>query len=169
MTELDLKTVLDDVRSRDTALLTMLLATDRQAMALFRVYVTLTAALVSVAIATIYGEALHFDIWITAGSSVAALGLSISCWFCIQSIKTATIALPGKGAEFWQWVIRYDIAKDTVLEAYLQQSLCGQNNNLEVNRQSSYWLRQAKRLGVASLVLGSIIVIVGMSGLAAIF
>lgn len=168
MDKFDLKTILDDVRSRDTALLTMLLATDRQAMALFRVYVTLTAALVSVAIAVIFGDALRFDIWVAAGSGAAALGLSISCWFCIQTIKTATVALPGKGAEFWQWAIRDDITKDAVIEAYLQQSLCGQNNNLEVNRQSSYWLRQAKRLGVASLVLGSIIVIVGMFGLASI-
>src|SRR5690606_34033520 len=103
MSKFDLKTVLDDVRSRDAALLTMLLATDRQAMALFRVYVPLAAALVSAALAATFEASWYQDARISAGAGTTAAGLAIACWYCIQAITTAAVAIPGKGAEFWQW------------------------------------------------------------------
>lgn len=165
MPKLDMKIILDDVRSRDTALLTMLLATDRQAMALFRVYVTLTAALASAALAAMFGAAPYLGFWAVFGAGTMAMCLTLACWYCIQTVKTATVALPGKGAEFWQWALRDDVTEEAVITAYLGQSLNGQDNNLAVNQQSSSYLRMAKRLGVASIVLGSMIVVLGASGL----
>lgn len=168
MAKVDLKILLDDVRARDAALLSMLLTTDRQAMALFRVYVPLAAALVSAALAATFKVYWYLDGWIATGAGSAALVLALACWYCIQAMKTATVAVPGKGAEFWQWATRDDIDEDVALAAYLDQSLKGQDNNFKVNRRSSNCLRMAKRLGVASIILGSGIVLVGTSGLAAI-
>ncbi|WP_376709095.1 hypothetical protein [Pseudochrobactrum lubricantis] len=165
MSKLDMKIILDDVRSRDAALLTMLLATDRQAMALFRVYVTLTVALASAALAGMIGAAPYLGVWVVIAAGTMAGCLTLACWYCIQAIKTATVALPGKGAEFWQWASRDDVTEEAVIAAYLEQSLNGQDNNFAVNQQSSSYLRMAKRLGVASIVLGSIIVVLGASGL----
>lgn len=166
MPKLDLKSVLDDVRARDAALLAMLLSNDRQAMALFRVYVTIAAALASAALAATLKVGWYPDFWVAAGAGATALGLSIACLLCIQAMKSAKVAMPGKGAEFWQWASREDVAEKAILDAYLAQSLFGQDNNFYINRRSSAYLQRAKRLGVASIVLGSAIVLIGASGIA---
>jgi hypothetical protein len=166
MAKFDPKIILDDVRSRDVALLTILLATDRQAVALFRVYVTLAAALISAAVAGAIKANEAVDVWITVGVGLSASGLARACWYCIVAIKTAKVGMPGKGAEFWQWARRDDISEDVALDAYLNQALTAQDTNIEVNRRSSNCLRMAKRLGVGSVALGAIVLLIGLSGFA---
>lgn len=168
MASFDLKIVLDDIRSRDAALLTMLLATDRQAVALFRVYVTLAAALISASVAGMLNPNWSLGSWVAAGVGTTALGLALACWYCIKAIRTAKVGLPGKGAEFWQWAQRDDVTEEVAVGAYLVQSLNAQSTNFEVNRSSSACLRRAKRIGVASVALGAFVVLFGLTGAASI-
>lgn len=167
MAKFDPKIMLDDIRARDVALQNMLLATDRQAVSLFRVYVTLAAAIISASVAGIMRDDSLIDSWVLIGVGLTASGLALACWFCIWAIRTAKVGLPGKGAEFWQWARRDDIEDDVALDAYLAQTLEAQSVNLEVNRRSSSCLRKAKRLGVWSVIAGATIILVGLSGFAA--
>lgn len=168
MAEIELKTILDDVRGRDNALLTMLLATDRQAVSIFRVYVTLTLAVVSAAVAGLFNRNFAAEPWVLGGAGVVVSGLSLACWFCIMTIRSAQVALPGRGAEFWSWARDPKVTMDDFLDAYLAQSLSAQNNNHDVNSRASWYLRYAKRIGVWSVVLGALLVSLGVSGLGAI-
>ena len=166
MATFDPKIILDDIRARDVALLNMLLATDRQAVSLFRVYVTMAAALVSAAVAGVLKQGHTVDVWLTSGVVIAASGLALACWLCIRAIRTAQVGMPGKGAEFWLWARREDVNEDVALDAYLSQSLAAQDINLEVNRRSSSCLRKAKRVGVWSVATGALVILFGLSGFA---
>lgn len=170
MAKIDLKTVLDDVRARDAAILNLLLVTDQRALALFRIYVTLAAALGSAAVASVVGQGKPplAENWVAHSASVAAIGLLIGCAFCLSSMKTAKIAFPGKGAEFWQWATG-DVEEPEVIKAYLAQSMTGQNNNLDVNAVASRSLRMAKRLGPMSVGAGGLVALAGAIGWTASF
>lgn len=166
MSKFDLKVVLDDVRARDTALLNMIVAIDRQALALFRIYVTLAVALGSAAVAGAYSSTANVNSWIVWGAGSAALGLAVGCHFCITTVRSAKLGVPGKNADFWKWALRDDISEEAMVDAYLKYSDDAQQQNYRVNDQSTRSMRIAKRLGVASVVIGGSIAIAGATGLA---
>lgn len=169
--KIDLKNILDDIRARDAAILNLLLVTDQRALALFRIYVTLAAALGSAAVASVVGEGKQplAQNWVAHSASVAAIGLLIGCAYCLSAMKTAKIAFPGKGAEFWQWARGDDVQESALIDAYLAQSLAGQNQNLEVNAVTSKALRMAKRLGPISVGAGGLVALAGAIGWTASF
>ncbi|TQI72901.1 hypothetical protein FHT98_0621 [Bosea sp. AK1] len=170
MAKIDLKNILDDIRARDAAILNLLLVTDQRSLALFRIYVTLAAALASAAVASVVGEgkAPLAQNWVAHSASVAAIGLLIGCAYCLAAMKTAKIAFPGKGAEFWQWATG-DVEEPDLIQAYLAQSLAGQSNNFDVNTVASKALRMAKRLGPISVGAGGLVALAGAVGWTASF
>src|SRR5690606_29655615 len=99
-----LQVALDDARARQTALLQLIYFTDQQAMSLLRLYVT-------IAVATATGAATGFapNSWIpmaaSIGLTVVSIALLVGCYFCFQAMKTAELALPGRGADFWKAVV----------------------------------------------------------------
>lgn len=155
----DLKIVLDDVRARDVALVNLITFTDRQAMALFRVYVTVGAATAVAAASGILGvdPLLHF-----AGPSTAAIALTLAlaCYFCLRAMVPTEIGLPGRPAEFWQWSIDERVHLEDVLSYYLDQAKAVQDRNRKTNKRGAAALTWAKRLGImapaAGLLVGAI-------------
>lgn len=163
MAKFDLKIVFDDVRGRDAALLNVILASDRQAVALFRVFVTLVVALVSATVAASLSSNVSLT-WGTIGGAVCAIGgLCAACWQCIRAIRTANMALPGKRAEFWQWAMREDVDEETAVKAYLGQSKDAQDTNHKVNTQSAASLKLAKLMAVTAVALSAVVVLVERS------
>ncbi|WP_454655114.1 hypothetical protein [Bosea beijingensis] len=162
MPKVDLKNVLDDVRARDNALLNMIVHLDRQALALFRIYVTLAVALA--AVAGSYSVSARIDVWTAVGAAAAALVLAIGCFFCMQTVRSAKVGVPGKGADFWMWALRDDVSEEALLTAYLNYSDEAQKQNYRVNDHSTRCLKIAKRLGVASIIVGGAIALSGATG-----
>ncbi|MER9091530.1 hypothetical protein NKI34_10430 [Mesorhizobium sp. M0700] len=157
----DLKTILDDARARDTALINLIIFTDRQAMALFRVYVTVGAATAVAAASGLLGvdPLLHF-----AGPSTAAIALvlAVACWFCLRAMVPSDVGLPGRAAEFWQWTTDELISEEHVLRAYLQQTKAVQDVNRATNERGAIALSWAKRLGIAAPIAGLAIGAIGL-------
>ncbi|MCV9934774.1 hypothetical protein OIU35_00215 [Boseaceae bacterium BT-24-1] len=166
MATIELKNILDDVRARDAALLNMIVAIDNHSLALFRIYVTLAVALASAAVVGSASTTGRVDAWTVWGAGSAALGLALACHFCILSIRSVKLGVPGKNADFWQWAIREDVTYEAMLEAYLQYSDQTQQQNYRVNDHSTKCLKIAKRLGVASVIVGGTIALAGATGLA---
>jgi hypothetical protein len=156
MKHTDLKIVLDDVRARDLALLNLITFTDRQAMALFRVYVTVGAATAVAAASGFLGvdPLLHF-----AGPSTAiiALTLAFACYFCLRAMVPADIGLPGRSAEFWQWTVDDRVLVEDVLAYYLNQAKAAQDQNRKTNEKGATALAWAKRLGIVAPVAGLLV------------
>lgn len=157
----DLKTILDDARARDTALINLIIFTDRQAMALFRVYATVGVATAVAATSGILGKdpLLHL-----AGPSTAiiAIVLAIACWFCLRAMVPSDIGLPGRAAEFWQWTTDELITDEDVLRVYLQQTKAVQDINRATNQRGASALAWAKRLGIIAPIAGIATGAIGM-------
>jgi hypothetical protein len=164
MAKFDLKIVFDDVRGRDAALLNVILAGDRQAVALFRVFVTLVVALVSATIAASLSTTVSLTWGMVTGAILAIAGLCAACWQCIRAIRTANMALPGKRAEFWIWARREDIDEETAVNTYLEQSREAQDTNHKVNTQSAASLKLAKLMAVAAVTSSALVVFAERSG-----
>ncbi len=165
LAKVDLKNILDDVRARDVALLGSIVALDRQALALFRIYVTLAVALGSAAVAGAYSSSGNVSAWIIYGAASAACGLAVACHFCIVTVRSAKLGVPGKNADFWRWAIRDDVTEQYLIEAYLELSEKAQQQNYSVNDNSTRSMRIAKRLGIASVLIGGVVALAGATGL----
>ncbi|MDX8530087.1 hypothetical protein RFM41_12110 [Mesorhizobium sp. VK25A] len=156
MKHADLKIVMDDVRARDAALLNLIIFTDRQAMALFRVYVTVGAATAVAAASGFLGvdPLLHF-----AGPSTAAIALTLglACYFCLRAMTPADIGLPGRPAEFWQWTADDRVQVEDVIGHYLSQAKAVQDQNRKTNEEGARALAWAKRLGIIAPTTGLLI------------
>ncbi len=157
----DLKTILDDARARDAALINLIIFTDRQAMALFRVYVTVGVATAVAATSGILSRdpILHF-----AGppTAIIAIILAVACWFCLRAMVPSDIGLPGRAAEFWQWTTGELVTEAEALRAYLQQTKAVQDMNRATNKRGASALAWAKRLGIVAPIAGIAIGAIGM-------
>lgn len=160
MAKIETKALLDDVRGRDLALLNLLLSNDKQALELFRLYVTFAIGAASAGMAGFVRD----DMLLRQGRwgllSVAAL-LTLGCWFCIIAMRSATVGLPGRTGEFWQWASDPRIEEGEVLATYLKQAEAAQLKNHALNETCSAAVTQAKRLGLATPIVG--VAIAGIS------
>lgn len=166
MAKPELKNILDDVRARDAALLGMIVAIDNHALALFRSFTTLTVALATASVIGATSSTIRIDALVIWGTGVAALGLAIASWYCILSIRSSKLGVPGKNADFWQWALRDDVNDAHLIEKYLEYSNTSQQQNFLVNDHATKCLKAAKRLCVASVIVGGVLSLVGASGLA---
>jgi hypothetical protein len=150
----DLKTMLDDVRARDSALLQLILFTDRQAMALFRIYASIAVAAAAAAAAA-FGSGTAAFLMMTRWSLLAmALVLVLACIACLRAMVPAGVGLPGRGADFWQWGVEQSTTDDAFVAAYLNAARKAQDGNRRTNELGAIALMWAKRLGIAAPLVG---------------
>ncbi|WEK05766.1 MAG: hypothetical protein P0Y65_05785 [Candidatus Devosia phytovorans] len=165
MAEVELKVLLDDVRARDVALFNTIAASDRQSVALFRIYVTMILALMSGIAALVAAPPFAERPWLVSGAIIAAIGLAGACWLCFRAIKTANVGAPGRSADFWQWATRPDVTEEALIEEYLKKSFESQTANHLVNAKSGFAMRWAKRLGLSAVILGGLVAVIGVTNL----
>ncbi|WP_457153331.1 hypothetical protein, partial [Mesorhizobium sp. P5_C1] len=145
--KIDIKAMLDDSRGRDVAWLTLLLATDRQALELFRIYVTLGIAVSSGLAAGAAKQAWGDEIYPIVALGSMLLCLFVGCFYCLKAMRPVEISLPGKAGNFWQWAMRDDITETAALSVYFEYAQAAQNMNSKVNLLNSGDLNVAKKLG----------------------
>jgi len=152
----DLKIVLDDVRARNLALHNLILYNDRQAMDLFRLYVTIAVAGAAAALAGLFrdDELLRFMRW---GVGAATIMLAIGAGLCLHAMAQVELGLPGRKAEFWQWALREDVPQEAAVAAYLDQSRAAEEKNYKINSAASDIYRYAKWAGVAAPIIGLVV------------
>lgn len=149
-----LKVALDDARARQTALLQLIYFTDQQAMGLLRLYVTIGLAAAAGAAAGLGPEA-----WlpkaVSIGLGFAAAALTIGCFFCFLTMRTAQVGLPGRGPEFWRTAMELSDL-DHVVAQYLEELEAGQRRDRETNRRSGKSFERAKWAGISAPALALI-------------
>ncbi|WP_192182171.1 hypothetical protein [Mesorhizobium amorphae] len=159
--KIDTKAMLDDARGRDAAWLTLLLATDRQAIELFRIYMTLGIAVSSGLAAGLAKQVLGHEIYPIVALGSMLLCLFAACIYCLKAMRPIEISLPGRTGKFWQWAMRDDITEQAALSAYFDYAQTAQDMNSKVNSRNSSDLNIAKKLGIAAFAVAAMIMLVG--------
>jgi hypothetical protein len=160
LAQIDTKAMLDDVRGRDTAWLTLLLATDRQAMDLFRIYVTLDTAIASAMAAGIHNGLFGITSTAMLALTPIAVCLLVGCYYCLQALNPIAVTLPGRASEFWQWARRADVDENRAVDAYLEYAEKAQVMAEKVNLKNSTDLHTAKKCGIVGVVAAVLFAVV---------
>lgn len=161
MAKIDAKALLDDARGRDAALIALLLAGDRKATDLFRVYVT-----IGVAVASAVAAGVAEEFFGSAVYPIVALLTSLAClaagsWFCFAAMMPVKVILPGRGSDFWRWSRDPSIDEEIVLDWYLRRSDDAWELNNEVNVRAAARLEMALRFGILAFVWPVLVVLCG--------
>lgn len=142
-----LKFALDDARTRQAALVELIYSIERQAAGLLRLYVTLGLTSASAGTAILFGtfaapRAVGFGLLGVVATLLAG------SWCCFRAMKSASICLPGAGAEFWEWANHEHNSFEKVAAAYLENLREKQKRDVKLNKSTASSLAMAKRLGV---------------------
>lgn len=161
---MDSKIILDDVRGRHQALTNLILYNDRQAVLLFRIFITVVLALTAAtATAFLNPDWGYLGVW-KWGLFGVAVSFAAGCFACLRAMAPADIGLAGQGADFWLWVLGekdFDNPFDRQkLEEYLKRAMDMQKKDIKTNEKGVRALNWAKRLALASPLVGIIFVIV---------
>lgn len=146
LVESEFRTVIEDVRARHAAVVALMYATDSQAMALLRLYVTLGIAAASGAAAG-FGEAAPITRPLAWALAVAAIIVVIGAVYCLRALRSARISLPGRKADFWQWALSPGIDRARVLIEYLKNAEEKGAANDRLNKETATALSWAKLCG----------------------
>ena len=153
----DWKLAIEDARVRHAAVVNLILSADAQAMNLLRLYVT-------VATATASGSATAFSSTVAAlpwaagyGLSVATLCFVVGAYYCFLTMRSATINLPGRGAEFWLWSLHENVDRTDVFRTYLENLKIKTEMNNAVNNSNAKNFRYAKQFGMAAPLFALIV------------
>lgn len=144
---------MDDLRARHQAVVDLIYFTDHQATALLQLYVTVALAAGAGAITAFTGDQLLTKAagW---GLLLALAPLAVGCFYCLRASSTATLNLPGRGADFWKWASRDDVSEQEALRAYLDNLEAKQAANNQINGRTAGALRRAKQAGIAAAAVG---------------
>lgn len=160
----DLPVAIGDARTRHAAVVDLIYFTDRQAMGLLSLYITLGVAAASGAVVA-FGKQPLLPTAVGFGLGGATITLVIGAWFCFRAMKTETINLPGRGAEFWLWANHPKVDRRAAFVQYLQNLKDKHDQNNEINRRTSRYLRNAKLCGIgvplAALASGAVPLLCG--------
>lgn len=143
------------------AWMTLLLATDRQALELFRIYVTLGIAVSSGLVAGTVRQVWGSEVYPIVALGSMLLCLFVACVYCLKAMNPIEITLPGRAAKFWQWATRDDVSEAAAISAYFEYAQTAQDMNRKVNLQNSSDLHVAKKLGIAAFSIAAMIMLVG--------
>lgn len=153
----EFRTVIEDIRVRQAALVTLIYATDVQAMALLRLYATLGIATVSGAIAGLSSSSIisqPLGLGLIASTVVLMIGAAL----CLRALKADKISLPGRTSDFWIWASLSNVERDSVLAAYLKTAEEFYLLNRGLNIKTANALKWAKHCSVfapgAALLVG---------------
>jgi hypothetical protein len=148
----DMRFAIDDARVRQKAVIDLINGSSDQALRLLGFYITLGLAATSGAIAGISATT-SIPIAVAIALLSVLVPLVIGSYFCFQTIRPTSIALPGRDPEFWLWAHRSDVTRDVVFKAYLDNLNERMAANRRLNDNTSKALTRAKICGaVAPLV-----------------
>jgi len=160
--ETEFRTIIDDVRTRHAAVVALIYMTDRQAMGLLRLYVTLgmaTATGAAAGFGTISTGQAFVSRPVAWALAAATIVLLAGSGFCLRTLRGSDINLPGRTADFWNWGARPDIGRSEVLTAYLDNLAVKAKQNNDLNTATAAALSHAKNCGavapLAALVIGA--------------
>lgn len=156
VSDIDPKLAYDDVRARLAAMVNLILFQEQQAMALFRLYVTVGIALATVlsgAFLTAEPEALLPSRW---GIATAGILIVIGAFACMMAMRPGDVALPGRGADFWLWALDGGTS-DEVSVAYMQAQIERFASNRRLNQRNDRWLRWAKGMGLLAPIAAALV------------
>lgn len=148
----EFRTVIEDIRVRQAALVTLIYATDTQALSLLRLFTTLAVATASGTVAAIAsGSKYSLALFTAFGTSTAILVAGV--FLCLSALEAARISLPGRKTDFWQWAVKHKIKKSKILDAYLLDAETQYKSNQKLNRETATTLKWAKRCAAAAPIL----------------
>ncbi len=140
---------IEDARTRQGAIVALILATDQQAIALLSLYVTLGLATTSAMIG-----GLSSPTFLPPGLILPLLAATImflvGAYYCFRTIATATISNPGREPNFWLWAARDDITADAAFAAYLENLQVKYDHNFALNERNAQRAKRAKQMGIAA-------------------
>lgn len=158
LTKVDIRTVIEDARLRQTARVALMQANETKAMSLLRLYMTVGIAAASGALALVTQQrplsaALGWGL--LAATLVAIVGAAL----CLSASRQSDINLPGRDADFWEWAARDDVTAEHAVLSYLGDLQKGIELNRAVNTKNAKALLWAQRCAVilplAALVVGA--------------
>ncbi len=159
------KTAIDDARQNHAAVIDLIFFTERKALGLVRLYITLALASAGGAV-----EGLSTSTLLSTSSGLGLMFASFvfgyGSWKCFRTMRISKISLPGKPAEFWLWAQDSAIEKADFVGTYLQQLHDSNQVNDELNRRMSSDLSAAMNAGLAAPVvavsIGALAAIAGL-------
>lgn len=154
-----MKLALDDVRQRQKSLFDLILSTDRQAMTFFGFCVS-----ICIASGTGAATALMTESKIPTGAGAAlvcvSVGFLIAGFYCLETMKTVDIGLPGRRSEFWEWALKFNDENDSSVSEYIKEA------GRIYDRNSATSDSMAKSLGNAKRAAGIALLLAAPAGLA---
>lgn len=144
-----LATVLDDARARHQAVVDLILFTDQQSTVLLQIYITVAVATAAGSLSA-FTEAALIPKAAGWGLLSATAMLVVGSLMCLRATTRAAINLPGRGADFWSWVISHDIDATEVSRRYLEELGTKQTANRKLNEDTADALFAAKVIGMAT-------------------
>lgn len=145
----DLRTVIEDARTRHAAVVALIYFTDRQAMGLLRLYGTLAVATTSATAAGFAPDPIVGRPFVAAVAA-ATIVLMIGCIFCLLAMASGRINLPGRGADFWLWSLTPSVDRPEVLRSYLESMKERAQLNDDLNSRTAGALRRAKQCAIVA-------------------
>jgi len=144
----DFRTIIEDARARHAAVVALIYFTDSQALSLLRLYVTLGIATASGAAAGLSQATLipRPVGWALVATTIV---LAAGAAFCIASMRSGAINLPGRGPEFWLWAQHPNLDRAAVLKAYLDNLSAKTETNKKLNAVNGRAYQYAKLCSVA--------------------
>lgn len=146
------KLAIEDVRARHGAIVALIYFIDTQALGLLRLYVTLASGFAAVAVSVFSQQENGFGALVAAVLAATA-SLVVASYFCLLAMKSSTINLPGRDADFWVWAGHPDVAEGDVVPAYFKELQAKIDMNRAVNVTGARHLWRAKLVGMFTPVL----------------
>jgi hypothetical protein len=143
----ELRFAIQDARTRHAAIVELIYATDRQAMALLGLYITLGLASASGFVAGLNSDSI-VPAELAAALFVAVLMFFAGIMLCFRAMKLVDINLPGRTADFWIWADGPSLDATKAYREYLQELDQKHATNDKVSNYASIKLAWAKRIGL---------------------
>lgn len=148
----ELRTVIEDARTRHAAVVGLMYATDAQAIGLLRSYVTIGIAAAS-GTAAGFGPSPVFDRPVAWAMLAATILVLIGAVFCLRCLRPTAVNLPGRDPDFWQWATLPNVERAQMLAAYLDNLKTKGADNFKRNARAATELKWAKRCGLVAIGL----------------
>ena len=157
----EFSTAIEDVRTRQAALVSLIYQTDAQAIALLQLYATLGIATTSGAVAG-FNSSAYISMPVAISLAVATAIMVIGATLCLKALQANKISLPGRTPDFWCWAAHESVDWSAALQAYLQTADEFYQLNRKLNVRTATALKWAKRCSIVAPLLA------GAAGAAAI-
>ncbi|RUZ54102.1 hypothetical protein, partial [Mesorhizobium sp. M7A.F.Ca.CA.004.05.2.1] len=152
----DWKLAIEDARFRHNALVGLIIASDNQALALMRLFLTVATA-TGAGFASVIVPHTLIQTPLAWSLAAATLAMVYSAWQCFRVISPRIINLPGRGADFWLWAADATGTREEVFRQYLKVLAEKHEINKSVNESQASALRWAKLGGILSPMVALVV------------